>query len=458
MTSSPDLKRQVPTRSSPESGGGVPNNDVDELELALTTPSFPKMALKSTISDVAQRFTDLIRHSVKRVGDIKCPKVVLGLRIRGGVPTISEEASSHQEMVADVNQRFTEVSTLMDADHFKWNFVQIVTVTSFSRVMDERLIGAVVNVSIGKESYGSFSTVGSLVTSDGGVSVNDARDVINCSLGCTPWVMMRSALCRGEDNVDGFDREYLEILGFVLERKTCQSVPADEKSVINCCCENGSLLSNPVGLTHMRIVDMTKETDFTDQRTVNDIICKLRGPGDILFYCSPCTGGSTWQRLKLDLAKRNGWESTIVILIDDWVLHWRLWEIFENVVKHCRVVGGTVMLEWPRFCDYWQEKRVAGLLNDMKFKFTDFDGCMYGHVASYKGNESLPIRKPWRSAYLNSSIASYRNRLCDGSHRHMPCNGSNALYSQGYTPLICKTVWKSIRDRKGKRERVKGVL
>ena len=138
-----------------------------------------------------------------------------------------KEASSHQEMVADVNQTFTEVSTLMDADHFKWNFVQIVTVTSFSRVMDERLIGAVVNVSIGKESYGSFSTVGSLVTSDGGVSVNDARDVINCSLGCTPWVMMRSALCRGEDNVDGFDREYLGILGFVLERKTCQSVPAD---------------------------------------------------------------------------------------------------------------------------------------------------------------------------------------------------------------------------------------
>ena len=108
-------------------------------------------------------------------------------------------------MVMDISQRFIEVSKLMDSDHFKLNCVQIVTVTSFSRVTDEHLTGVVVNVSIGKESFGSFSIRGSLVTSDGGVSVNDARDVINCSLGCKPWVMLRFALCRGEDSVDGLD-------------------------------------------------------------------------------------------------------------------------------------------------------------------------------------------------------------------------------------------------------------
>ena len=89
---------------------------------------------------------------------------------------------------------------------------------------------------------------------------------------------------------------------------------------------------------------------------------------------------------------------------------------------------------------------IGKILGEMQFKITDFDGCMYGLVAKHKGNESLPIRKPWRIAYLNSSIASYLNKMCDGAHRHVPCSGSNALYSQGYTPLICKAVWKSLGD------------
>ena len=46
----------------------------------------------------------------------------------------------------------------------------------------------------------------------------------------------------------------------------------------------------------MKIIEVTQETDFTDQRTVNDVIRKLKGPGDVFFYCSPCTGGSAWQK------------------------------------------------------------------------------------------------------------------------------------------------------------------
>ena len=243
-------------------GGGVPNNVVDEPELALTTPSFSEMALKGKVSEVAQWFIDMMRCSAKGIRSYKCPKVVLGLRNRGGIAIISEETFSCQEMVMDINQRFTEVLRLTDADYFKWNCVQIVNVTSLAHVTDEHLMGMVVNISIGKESFGSFSIRGSLVTSDGGISVNDAKDVVHCRPECRPWLMLRFARCRCEDCTDGFDREYLEMLGFVLQRKACQSVPADEKSFIHCCCENGSLLSNPVGGTHMKIVDVTQETDF----------------------------------------------------------------------------------------------------------------------------------------------------------------------------------------------------
>ena len=73
--------------------------------------------------------------------------------------------------------------------------------------------------------------------------------------------MLRFAQCRGEDSTDGFDQEYLEMLGFALQRKACQSVPADEKYFSHCCCEDGSLLPNPIGGSHMKIVDVTSETD-----------------------------------------------------------------------------------------------------------------------------------------------------------------------------------------------------
>ena len=208
--------------------------------------------------------------------------------------TISEETFACQEMVMDINRSFADALRLTDADYFNWNCVQIVNVASFSHVTDEHLTGMVVNVSIGKESFGSSSIRGSLVTSDGGISANDAKEVIHCSPGCRPWVMLRFAQCCGEDNTDGFDREYLEMLRFVLQSEACQSAPADEKSFIHCCCEDGSLLSNPVKGARMKVVDVTKETFCTNQCTVNNVIRKLKGLGDIFLYCSPCTGGSAW--------------------------------------------------------------------------------------------------------------------------------------------------------------------
>ena len=142
--------------------------------------------------------------------------------------------------------------------------------------------------------------------------MNDAKDLINCSPGRKPWPLLRFPLCRGEDGVDGFDQEYLDMLCFMIEGKICQSASADEISFIHCCCENGSVLSNPVGKTGMIICDITKKSDFTEPNTVCGIMRKLQGSGDVLFYCSPCAGGSTWQRLNLELAKRHGLENMIV--------------------------------------------------------------------------------------------------------------------------------------------------
>ena len=64
----------------------------------------------------------------------------------------------------------------------------------------------------------------------------------------------------------------------------------------------------------------------------------------------------------------------------------------------------------------------------------------------------LSIRKPWRVAYLNSSLGIRLNEKCDGSHIHIPCSGQNASITEGYTPKIVRSVHECFRDdvRSGK--------
>ena len=69
--------------------------------------------------------------------------------------------------------------------------------------------------------------------------------------------------------------------------------------------KKGNIPSQPVEGKGVKVTDITKEFDFTNVSTVKYVIKQIKGPVDIFFYCSPCTGGSTWQRLKLELARRN---------------------------------------------------------------------------------------------------------------------------------------------------------
>eukprot|EP00974_Lingulodinium_polyedra_P090300 8758465-Lingulodinium_polyedra.AAC.1 len=55
-----------------------------------------------------------------------------------------------------------------------------------------------------------------------------------------------------------------------------------------------------------------------------------------------------------------------------------MWKNFESVLKHCRRVGATVLIEWPRSCDYWKHEQVQKALFRNRFQYTEFDGCMYG--------------------------------------------------------------------------------
>ena len=110
-----------------------------------------------------------------------------------------------------------------------------------------------------------------------------------------------------------------------------------------------------------------------------------------------------------------------------------------------------MFIEWPLGCRYWANTRVARFLNKYGFAFADFDGCMYGLVAT-RGKEAgtpingTPVNKPWRVAYLNSSLGTRLNEKCDGSHIHTPSSGQNTSITEGYTPKIVRIVHECFRD------------
>jgi hypothetical protein len=82
----------------------------------------------------------------------------------------------------------------------------------------------------------------------------------------------------------------------------------------------------------------------------------------------------------------------------------------------------------------------------MSFKYTDFGGCTHGLLSRRAGSDGPPVRKPWRIAFISSTINKHRYQLCDGSHPQIPCNGLDATHSQGYTPSICCAIKKSVQD------------
>ena len=102
--------------------------------------------------------------------------------------------------------------------------------------------------------------------------------------------------------------------------------------------------------------------------------------------------------------------STVTKIKGHWVEFRKLWKRLEEIACLAIPHGVAIFIEWPRGCRYWTNSNVARFLEKYGFKFADFDGCMYGLVASHGKDAGLPIKKPWRVAYLSSSLGVFFNR------------------------------------------------
>ena len=214
-----------------------------------------------------------------------------------------------------------------------------------------------------------------------------------------------------------------------------------DRVLVEGCCENGSLLQRKTKFSRgCKVVPITKDDDFASDAGMRKCVQNITGPSDTLWFSAPCTGGSTWQFINL----KRGPETVAKIKLH-WKLFKRLWAAFELVATHALNVGARVFVEWPRRCAYWRNDRVVKFLTAHGFINADFDGCMYGLVATKGRDAGMPIQKPWRVACSpNSCLPTMLNKRCDGSHDHTPCAGQNTLLTQGYTPEIVQIVHQSI--------------
>ena len=175
---------------------------------------------------------------------------------------------------------------------------------------DTNLIGTAVHVIVGGDASESVSVNG---VKQPTVFETAERESITFEGGQGKVWLTRFGDDRASRQLDGFDLYELDRLGFD-NNVACTFAPVDgasnrvrPRNFIHCCCEKGALLSRPYRRDpQLTSIEVTQEQDFRSESTVKTIASKLSGPGDLFFYCSPCCGGSPWQRLNIHLAAKKG--------------------------------------------------------------------------------------------------------------------------------------------------------
>ena len=76
----------------------------------------------------------------------------------------------------------------------------------------------------------------------------------------------------------------------------------------------------------------------------------------------------------------------------------QIWTSFVLVAELVLSFDGTIAIEWPKACTYWNFPCVKRFMLKHRFTFVDLDGCQYGLTSISERTRGDPIRKPWRFA------------------------------------------------------------
>ena len=217
--------------------------------------------------------------------------------------------------------------------------------------------------------------------------------------------------------------------------------PPCARRLVEACCNEGSLLASCSQWSEgCEVIAITERDDLTSPGGIRLATDNLRSASDALWFSCPCTGGSSWQKIN-----RLKGPETVALIEGHWRKFRKLWAAFERIAVHAIAHRCGVFIEWPRQCEYWRHGRVQDFLRKFGFAFTEFDGCMFGLAASFGPDAGKPIYKPWKVAFINSSLGVFLNMKCDRSHEHARCAGKDTQRSEGYTPQIARCVHSALR-------------
>ena len=187
------------------------------------------------------------------------------------------------------------------------------------------------------------------------------------------------------------------------------------------------------------VVPITEDDDMLSPYGISKARRCLRTKLDSVFFAGPCTGGSPWNRI-------NRWvsEATTQLIEAKKQIFWAMWEVFASVLSELINMGSPALLELPRGCDYWKDRRMTDLVEGTVSHEHKFDGCMYGLKSQFQETPK-PIKKPWKIVTWGVSFPKLHRR-CDRRHDHVECAGREARITQVYTKWIAKIIMNGIND------------
>ena len=191
---------------------------------------------------------------------------------------------------------------------------------------------------------------------------------------------------------------------------------------------------------YMTVVTITADDDLLSLYGINKVRACLREENDVMFFAGPCTGGSSWARLN----KTRSVETAMLIRRRQ-VMFWKLFSAFKELMDMRRKIQFRAMMELPRHCDYWKDKRVIKLIEENESFINDFDGCCYGLREQFSHPPKY-IKKPWRIVSWGIDFGGSLSRKCDGRHEHAPCAGRETSSTQMYTSNIVSIILKKVNE------------
>ena len=189
----------------------------------------------------------------------------------------------------------------------------------------------------------------------------------------------------------------------------------------------------------LHVVPITEDDDMLSPYGISKARRCLRTKLDSVFFAGPCTGGSPWNRI-------NRWvsEATTQLIEAKKQIFCAMWEVFASLLSELINMGSPALLELPRGCDYWKDRRMTDLVEGTVSHEHKFDGCMYGLKSKFQETPK-PIKKPWKIVTWGVSFPKLRRR-CACRHDHAECAGRETRITQVYTKWIAKIIMNGINE------------